>query len=83
LDTLGGFRDAKFVYGLKINARQCSIEALASNMNNTSCLEASKLQNEFQNEVSGGNFFYSFKHMEVLPDLEDYYDPIKPNLKNK
>lgn len=77
LDTLGGFWDGTFLYGLKINARQCS------NAKNLTCLEDAKLKSEFQTEMSSGNFFYSFMHMEVLPVLDDYEDPIKVHLKNK
>ena len=74
---LGGYWDTSFVYGFIINTKQCKYSK------NNTCLNDKDLKENFQNPISGSNYFYSFLYMEALPQMDDYEKPINLHLINR
>jgi len=93
---MGGNWDGNFVYGLLINTKQCSEDkqkGKANDINNSNnnsdknnlkkCLSEPDMKANFQSDLTGANYFYSFMYIETLPEMDDYEQPIKTHLVNK
>ena len=78
INILRGNFDGNFVYMVNIQIRQCQ----NSTFNGNSCLPYEKIQNNFQNNITGLNLFFSFLYLEMVPTMSDYNTPLRTSLKN-